>query len=64
MADINIILEDIEILRDKLSSLIQTKEELLDAEVLRASIMLDKALNEYDRCKYNNSEIKVGCRLY
>lgn len=49
MADTNIIMDDIEILRDKLSSLIQTKGDLLDPEVLTASILLDDALNHCNK---------------
>ncbi|HWR60527.1 MAG TPA: aspartyl-phosphate phosphatase Spo0E family protein [Clostridia bacterium] len=55
MADINTALDNIEVLRDKLSSLIQTKGELLDPEVLKASVMLDKALNEYDKFRFKTS---------
>lgn len=48
MTDIKMMLHDIESLRDKLSNLIQTKDELLDIEILKASVLLDKALNDYD----------------
>lgn len=52
MADINIIMDDIEILRDKLSGLILTKGELLDPDVINASVLLDNALNEYNKLKF------------
>jgi predicted component of viral defense system (DUF524 family) len=52
MTDINTILDDIEILRDKLSSLIQTTDELLDSEIVKTSVMLDRALNEYDKLRF------------
>ena len=51
MADINSITKDIEVLRKKLSDLIQTKGELLDPEVIHASVMLDNALNIYNKIK-------------
>ncbi len=57
MADINMVLYDIELLRDKLSSVLQTKDQLLDPEILKASTMLDKALNEYDKLKFKG----LGC---
>lgn len=52
MEDICIIQDNIERLRDKLTYLIQTREELSDSEILKASVMLDKALNEYDRFRF------------
>lgn len=55
MANINSVLEDIEMLRDILSGLIESKGELLDSEVLEASILLDNALNEYNRLKLKGS---------
>lgn len=54
MGDIDIVLDNIEVLRDKLSRLIQTREELLDTEIVRVSVMLDKALNEYDRLRFKS----------
>jgi hypothetical protein len=53
MADINTILDDIETLRDKLSRLIQTTDELLDSEIVKTSVMLDRALNEYDKLRFS-----------
>lgn len=41
------IMENIENLREKLLSLIQVKEDLVDPEIIRASKMLDTALDEY-----------------
>jgi hypothetical protein len=52
MTDIKTILDDIEILRDKLSRLIQTTDELLDSEIVKTSVMLDRALNEYDKLRF------------
>lgn len=52
MKDDNIILYDIEVLRDKLSNVIKTKDELVDVEILRVSVQLDEALNEYYRLKF------------
>lgn len=40
--------EDIERLREKLTALIQTKEDLLDPDIIQTSEMLDKALDEYN----------------
>ena len=51
MADIYTIIDDIEILRAKLSNLIQTKNDLLDPEVLEASKLLDNAINDYNKLK-------------
>jgi archaellum component FlaC len=52
MADIDVIKDDIEILRDKLMSLIRSKDDLLNPEVLEASMLLDNAINDYNRlCK-------------
>ncbi|MGE5676992.1 MAG: Spo0E family sporulation regulatory protein-aspartic acid phosphatase [Pseudomonadota bacterium] len=56
MTDIKLILHDIESLRDKLSCLIQSKDELLDFEILITSVLLDKALNDYDSLKYGRLE--------
>lgn len=44
----DMVINDMEILRDKLSRLIQTKNELVSPEVLKTSILLDKALNHYN----------------
>lgn len=55
MKDDNIILYNIEILRDKLSNVIKTKDELVDVEILRISVQLDEALNEYDRLNFKKS---------
>lgn len=52
MEDIYVIQDNIERLRDKLTYLIQTREELSNSEILKASVMLDKALNEYDRLRF------------
>lgn len=52
MKSVDRIKEDIESLREKLFRLIQSKENLLDPEVIKASILLDNALDEY-----NNSMI-------
>lgn len=41
------IMENIENLREKLLRLIQVKEDLVDPEIIRASKMLDTALDEY-----------------
>lgn len=48
MADMNTILSNIETLREKLLSLLRTKNELLDPEVLKASTLLDNAINDYN----------------
>lgn len=48
MADMDMLLNEIESLRDNLSSLIQAKGDLLDPEVIQASILLDNALNAYN----------------
>ena len=48
MANANMLINDMEVLRDKLSRLIQTKNELVSPEVLRTSVLLDKALNHYN----------------
>lgn len=61
MADMNVTMDDIEILRDKLSSLIQAKGELLDPEVIQASILLDNALNDYNGYGKNGSGVN---RIY
>lgn len=55
MMDINTVKKDVEVLRETLSSLIQSKGELLDPEVLKASVLLDNALNEYNRLKLKGS---------
>jgi hypothetical protein len=57
MADKNMILVEIEVLRDRLSSLIQAKGELLDPEVIEASILLDEALNAYNEIEQQGSGI-------
>jgi len=51
MADIDVTKDDIEIIRDKLMSLIQSKDDLLNPEVLEASMLLDKAINDYNRLR-------------
>ncbi|HOS69449.1 MAG TPA: aspartyl-phosphate phosphatase Spo0E family protein [Bacillota bacterium] len=55
MADIDAINSDIEVLRDMLMSLIHSKGDLLNAEVLEASIRLDNALYEHNRLLYRGS---------
>lgn len=49
MEDIDAINYDIGILRNMLMGLIHSKEDLLNVEVLEASMRLDNALNEYYR---------------
>jgi len=41
------ITENIETLRERLLNLIKTKEDLLDPEIVKASTLLDRALDEY-----------------
>ncbi|MDF2531577.1 MAG: Spo0E like sporulation regulatory protein [Clostridia bacterium] len=48
MKSVDRIKEDIESLREKLLRLIQSKENLADPEVIKASILLDNALNDYN----------------
>ncbi len=55
MADINIIMDEIEVLRERLSSLIESRGELLDPEVLMASVLLDNALNDYNKFEFTDS---------
>lgn len=55
MADINRVLDEIEILRKKLENLIQTKGDLQDQEVIQASVYLDNALNIYNKLTDSSS---------
>jgi hypothetical protein len=48
MKSVDRIKEDIESLREKLLRLIQSKENLVDPEIIKASILLDDALNDYN----------------
>lgn len=63
MADKNMILVEIEVLRDKLASLIQAKGELLDPEVIEASILLDEALNAYNEMEKKGSDITMKRKI-
>jgi hypothetical protein len=54
MKSVDRIKEDIESLREKLFRLIQSKENLLDPEVIKASILLDSALDEYNNSMINS----------
>jgi iron-sulfur cluster repair protein YtfE (RIC family) len=47
MKSVDKIKENIENLREKLMGLIQSKESLVDPEIVKASKLLDNALNEY-----------------
>lgn len=50
LTEIEDLLKDVEILRDKLLELINEKNgDLLDAEVISASKILNAALNEYNK---------------
>ncbi len=51
MPDEDRIKEDIEKLRDRMDNLIQKKNNLLDMEVLKASMLLDDALNKYNKMR-------------
>lgn len=54
-------LDDIELLRDRLSNLIQDRGKLLDSEVIRVSKLLDNALNIYGK-KFVGSDCKKSCK--
>jgi hypothetical protein len=43
------LLEEIELLKQRLNELIAEKESLQDDEVIEASSLLDAALNEYNK---------------
>jgi hypothetical protein len=57
MKSLDNILGNIEELRSKLLRLIQVKEDLLDPEVVKASKLLDRALDEY----YRTLAGRIGC---
>lgn len=56
MANKDKLMNKIETLRQNLLSLIQVKGELLDPEVIQASILLDNALNAYNMLILKGSE--------
>jgi hypothetical protein len=56
MANKDKVMNKIETLRQNLLSLIQVKGELLDPEVIQASILLDNALNAYNMLILKGSE--------
>lgn len=55
-------LDDIELLRDRLSNLIQDRGKLSDSEVIRVSKLLDNALNIYGNKKFVGSDCKKSCK--
>lgn len=64
MKSLEKITERIERLRERLTDLIQLKEDLIDPEVVRVSKLLDKELNEYNDVVFDRfcSEIQARPR--
>lgn len=58
MPELDVVKQDIELLRSWLMRLIQIKDNLLDEEVLRASKLLDDALNDYNNVIFKGLKCK------
>jgi hypothetical protein len=61
MKSVDKIRENIESLREKLRGLIQSKESLVDPEIVKASKLLDNALNEYNSNVNSSFRQELDC---
>lgn len=61
MKGVDKIKENIERLRERLMGLIQSKESLVDPEIVKASKLLDNALNEYNSNLISSFRQELDC---